>query len=159
MLKMNLVLPKPLRYLKLYILYNCSRYFEGFNPVRGWFSAFLGPKCHLCFCPNHCFRTYKWVFFVHTHYCSWLLCFCKIISIKHLISCLYSHICVFPFSTVFGYGPNLGIKLEIRQMLLIYAYRYSFVCNVKIYFRPSMNSPTDSVWHSIYFKKSMIKVR
>ena len=33
--QMNLVLPKPLIYLKLYILYNCSRYFEGFNPVRG----------------------------------------------------------------------------------------------------------------------------
>ena len=162
---MNLVLPKPLRYLKLYILYNCSRYFERSNPVRGWFSAFLGPKCPF-FLPNHRFR----VFFVHTHYCSWLLCFCKIISIKHLISCLYSHICVLPVFDIFGYGPNLGIKL-IHQMLLIThesqidyptfkkklnAYRYSFVCNVKIYFRPPMNSPTDSVWQSIYFKKSMV---
>ena len=111
-------------------------------------------------------------FFIHSHYCSWLLCFCKIISIKHLISCLYSHICVCPFSTVFGYGPNFGIKLEIHHMLLIThesqidyptfkkklnAYRYSFVCNIKIYFRPPMNSPTASVWQSIYIKKSMLR--
>ena len=75
-----------------------------------------------------------------------------------------------PLSTVVGYGPNLSIKLEIHQLLITHeslidyptfknklnTYRYSFVCDVKIYFRPSMNSPTDSVRQSIYFKKSMV---
>ena len=41
------------------------------------------------------------------------------ISINTLFRVYIATFVFYPFSTVVGYGPNLGIKSEIHQMLLI----------------------------------------